>query len=585
MGIYKVEGDRPWHKSWPKGVPKNLDIPEKTIYEMFEDTVKKFPNNVALIFEGKKITYAELDKYSSSFANFLQNEIGIKKGDRVAIYLPNTPQFAIAFFGILKAGGIVVPHNPLYVERELEHQLNDSGSKAIITLDKVGDISFVDRVLAVKDKTPIEHIIVTNIGDFLPGAKAFLGRLLGKVPKKQKIPGTYDLMEILKKYPPEYKKVDINPVEDVALLQYTGGTTGVPKGAMLTHTNMVSDALFVKAWGNVTEKDVMMGVLPFFHIYGLTVSFVTSMLSGATVIVVPRFETKHVLELVQKYKVTFFPGVPTIYVAIINYPEVKKYKLTTIRACISGAAPLPVVVRKKFMELTGGLLVEGYGLSEASPVTHVNPLDDPKKIKDGSIGIPFPNTDAKIVDVETGEELPIGEVGELVVKGPQVMKGYWNMPEETAKVLKDGWLHTGDIAKMDEDGYFYIVDRKKDMINAAGYKVWPREIEEVLYKHPAVKEAAVIGVPDPYRGETVKAYIVPKDEYKDVLTDETKKQQLIQDLEKFCRDHLAAYKVPRLWEFRDELPKSLVGKILRRVLKEEEQAKGSGAETKEEKQE
>jgi len=573
MSIYKVEGDRPWHKFWPKNVPKNIDVPIKNFAEVFEETVKKYPNKAALIFEGKKVTYKELDQYSSSFANFLQKELGIKKGDRVAIYLPNIPQFPIALLGIWKAGAIAVPHNPLYVERELEHQLNDSGSKVIITLDEVGGINFYQRVASVKDKTPVEHIIVTNIGDFLPSIKAILGRLLGKVPKKKKIPGTYDLMDILKNYPPEYEKIDIDPLEDVALLQYTGGTTGVPKGAMLTHTNLLHNAFGVKVWGPVTEKDVMMGVLPFFHIYGMTVSLLTSLVSGATIILVPRFEVEKVLQLVQKYKVTFFPGVPTIYVALINYPNITKYDLSTIRACISGAAPLPVAVRRRFMELTGGILVEGYGLSEASPVTHVNPMDDVEKIRDGSIGIPFPNTDAKIVDVETGEELPPGEVGELVVKGPQVMKGYWNRPKETEETLKDGWLHTGDIAKMDEDGYFYIVDRKKDMINAAGYKVWPREVEEVLFKHPAVKEAAVIGVPDPYRGETVKAYIVPKDEYKDVLANEGKKEELIRELDKFCREHLAAYKVPRLWEFREELPKSLVGKVLRRVLREEERAK------------
>ncbi|MGQ4892433.1 MAG: long-chain-fatty-acid--CoA ligase [Candidatus Njordarchaeia archaeon] len=568
MSEFKIEGDRPWFKFWPKNMPKYLEIPEKGLHELFEETAKRLPDKTALIFEGKKITFSELDKYSSSFANFLQS-IGIKKGDRVAIYLPNMPQFAIAFFGILKAGAIVVPHNPLYVERELEHQLNDCGARAIITLDVVGDVNFYQRVATIKDKTKLEHVIATNLGDFLPGIKAVLGRLLGKVPKKKKYPSTYDLMDILKKYPPKYNKVEINSKEDLALFQYTGGTTGVPKGAMLTHYNLISNALQIRSWAYVTEEDVMMGVLPFFHIYGLTVSFVSSMLTGNTVIVVPRFEVKHVLELVQKYKVTLFPGVPTMYIAMINHPDLSKYDLSSIRACISGAAPLPVIVRKKFMEITGGILVEGYGLSEASPVTHINPMDDPEKIRDGSIGLPIPNTDAKIVDVETGEDLPIGEVGELAVRGPQVMKGYWNMPEETKKVLVNGWLRTGDIAKMDEDGYFYIVDRKKDMINAAGYKVWPREIEEVLFKHPKVKEAAVIGVPDPYRGETVKAYIVPKDEYADVLTDESKREEFIKELDAFCREHLAAYKVPRLFEFRKELPKSLVGKVLRRVLKEE----------------
>ncbi len=573
MEEFLIKEEKPWHKFWPKNVPKNIEIPLVSIHNMFEETANKNRNKVAIIFEDYKMTYGQLDDYSSRFANFLQ-EKGLKKGDRVAIYLPNIPQFAIALLGILKAGCIAVPHNPLYVERELEHQLSDSGSKAIITLDRIGDISFINRVFNVRGRTPLEQIIVTNIGDFLPSLKKFLGKLIGKVPKKEKYPNTYDLVEIIGQYDARYKKISIDPREDVALLQYTGGTTGIPKGAMLTHYNIVANVLQLKVWADIGAEDVMMGVLPFFHIFGLTVALFSALLTGQKIVLVPRFEVENVLKQVQKYKVTLLPGVPTMYVAINTHPKTPKFDLSSIRVCISGAAPLPVAVRKEFMRITGGILVEGYGLSETSPAVTGNPIDDPAKIRDGSIGIPFPNTDVKIIDVETGEELPPGEIGELVIKGPQVMKGYWNMPDETKEVLKDGWLRTGDIAKMDEDGYFYIVDRKKDMINAAGYKVWPREVEEVLYSHPKVKEAAVVGVPDQYRGETVKAFIVLKDEFSDSVRNVEEKEKLIHEIDAHCRKHLAAYKVPKKYEFKKELPKSLVGKVLRRVLREKESEHG-----------
>jgi len=350
--------------------------------------------------------------------------------------------------------------------------------------------------------------------------------------------------------------------EDLALLQYTGGTTGISKGAMLTHKNLVANVLQIDAWDPTSRdllgKGVMLGALPFFHVYGMTVAMNYGLYSGYKIVLLPRPEIHAVVEAIEKHQVTHFPGVPTLYVAFNNFPGIEKRNVKSIRICLSGAAPLPVEVAKRFEEITGARLIEGYGLSEASPVTHSNPVLGP--VKKGSIGMPFPSVDAKVVD-EEGKEVPLGEVGELVVKGPNVMKGYWNRPEETQKALRDGWLFTGDMARMDQDGYFYIVDRKKDMIIAGGYNIYPREVEEVLYGHEAVQEAAVVGVPDPYRGETVAAFIVLKEAYRGKVTEK--------DIEAFCRANLAAYKVPRIIQFRDSLPKSSVGKILKRELTKE----------------
>ena len=343
-------------------------------------------------------------------------------------------------------------------------------------------------------------------------------------------------------------------------MQYTGGTTGVPKGAMLTHRNLMANVHQVLAWAPGLEpgREVMLGVLPFFHVYGMTVSMNFGIALGAKLVLLPRFDIKQVIQAIERHKVTLFPGVPTMYVAFNTFPGIEKRDIRSIKVCISGAAPLPVEVQERFEKLTGAKLVEGYGLSEAAPVTHCNPIYG--KRKKGSIGLPLPSVDARVLDPEF-RPLPPGEAGELAVKGPNVMKGYWNRPEESAAALREGWLLTGDIARMDEEGYFYIVDRKKDMIIAGGYNIYPREVEEVLYQHEAVLEAAVAGVPDPYRGETVKAFVVLKDEYKGKVTEK--------ELEAFARERLAPYKVPKLWEFRDELPKTAVGKVLRRVLREE----------------
>jgi len=557
--------EKPWLKFYPPWVPHHIDYPEVPLDRLLKEAAEKHPDAVAIIFEGYKMRYKELDEAVDRLATALQ-DLGVRKGDKVAIFLPNCPQFVIAYYAILRAGGVVTAVNPLYTERELEYQLNNAEAVGIVTLDLL-----YGRVRNVRPRTGLRFVIVTSLKDYLPKVKAVLGTLLKKIPmaKVEREEGVYFLKELLARYPPRPEPVEIDPREDLACLQYTGGTTGVPKGAMITHYNLVSNAVSASYWLNAEEaKEVHVGVLPLFHIYGMTTVMNAPIYKAGAMILIPRFDAKKVLESIQKYRATVFCGVPTLYAMLLDHPDLPKYDLTSIKFCISGAAPLPPEIQKKFMEITGGVLVEGYGLTEASPVTHANPLDRTMKtVKIGSIGVPWPDTDAKIVDLETGtRELPPGEVGELVVKGPQVMKGYWKMPEETAQVLRDGWLYTGDIAKMDEDGYFYIVDRKKDLIKYKGYSVYPRELEDVLYEHPAVKLCAVVGKPAPEVGEIPKAFVVLKEGYEP--SEELKKEIL-----EFVNERVAAYKRIRELEFRTELPVSAAGKVLRRVLREEERKK------------
>ena len=551
--------EKPWFRFYAKQVPRSIDYPNMALGEVLKQTAQKYSDHPAIIYFGKRITYRELDEMVDRFASALQ-DLGVKKGDRVGIQLPNLPQFVIAFYGALRAGAICVSCSPLYKARELEHQLNDAGAETLVVMD-----TLYPTVQEIRARTKLRNVITTSPRDYLPPLLRTLAPLKGV--KSHKCPGAIDFLAAMSKYGPNPKPVIVKP-DDIALLQYTGGTTGVPKGAMLTHRNLIVNAAQCEVELPIRRGiDIHVAVLPMFHIFGITVAMNAPILTGTTMIVIPDpRDPKGILSAISKYKATVFCSVPTMYIALINRPDVKKYDLRSVRACISGAAPLPVEVQKKFEQLTGGRLVEGYGLTETSPVTHVNPLDDPKKNRPGSIGVPVPDTDAKIVDLETGtKDLKPNEVGELAVKGPQVMQGYWNNPEETKICLKNGWLHTGDIAKMDEDGYFYIVDRKKDMIDVSGLKVWPREVEEVLYEHPAVNEAAVVGVPDAYRGETVKAYVSLKPGYEGKVTEE--------DIIKFCKEKIATYKAPRLVEFRDSLPKTLVGKILRRTLREELESK------------
>ncbi|AGK61904.1 Acyl-CoA synthetases (AMP-forming)/AMP-acid ligases II [Archaeoglobus sulfaticallidus PM70-1] len=553
--IREVSGeeiDRFWTKSYDEGVRPSIEYPEIPLYELLENSASKYPENVALDFIGKAIKYRELDDIANRVASFLY-ENGYEKS-RVILGCPNTPHYVATYYGILKAGSIVVQCNPMYTERELRHIAENSESKIMFAFEPM-----FPRLKALLDEGLLVDVVICKIEDYLKFPLNFLYSL-----KKQKVSIDRKVMywKDVMKYPPTDKRVNVNPKEDVAVFQYTGGTTGLPKAVMLTHFNLVANIYQLMEWlPEVNENDVIMGALPYFHSYGMTTSMNLPIAVGAKIVLIPDpRDLKRVLESIQKHRVTLYCGVPTMYNAINNYPEVNKYDLSSIRACVSGAAPLPLEVKRKFEELTGGKLVEGYGLSETSPVTHANPINGVNK--EGSIGLPIPDTIAVVVDSE-GNILPIGETGELAIKGPQVMKGYYKMEEETKNTLINGWLLTGDIAKIDEDGYFYIVDRKKDMIIAGGYNIYPREVEEVLYEHPDIVEAAVIGVPDPKRGETVKAFVVLR-EGANVTAE---------DIEKFCRQHLAAYKVPRIIEFKKELPKSNVGKVLRRVLKEEEMKK------------
>jgi long-chain acyl-CoA synthetase len=545
--------DRPWLKFYEEGVPHHIEYPRIPLYQVLDDTARDFPGLDAVIFQGQGIKYGELAGWARDLASGL-HQIGIKKGQRVAIMLPNCPQYIVAYFAILKLGGVVVNVNPMYVERELEFQLHDAGAEAIVALRDL-----LPRLETVKGKISLQTIILTDLDEHVR-AKG------GKAPVQGPKPGIYEYAELLKKGKSQTSPLVSIDADEVALLQYTGGTTGFSKGAMLTHYNLVSDVVQCVSWNVGAErgKERMLAVLPFFHVYGMTVTMNEAIYLAATIILLPRFQIDDCLEAINKYRPTRFPGVPTMYIGIINHPRVKEYNISSIKVCSSGSAPLPVEALRKFEELTGGKISEGYGLTEASPVTHANPFSGKRKV--GSIGLPRPDTDSKIVDLETGEkDLPPGEEGELCIRGPQVMKGYWNRPEETARSLRNGWLYTGDIAKMDEEGYFYIVDRKKDMIICGGFNVYPREVEEALYLHPKTLEAAVLGVPDPYRGETVKAFVVLKPGEKATA----------EEIIEFCRQNLARFKVPTQVEFRKELPKSHVGKVLRKVLREEEEKKKS----------
>lgn len=559
---------KPWLKHYEKRVPHTLNYPDIPLYCLLDSSARKYPDNTATVFFGAKLSYRELSSLTDAFSAALL-DIGVKKGDRLALLLPNCPQNLIAYYGALKAGAVVVPTNPLYVEDELMHQFVDAGVETVVTLTK-----FYSTLQRVRDKVGIKNIIVTNIKEFFPPFLRLLFTVFkeGKEGHRAKIErgkGNYLFQQLLKTYAGQRYENDVS-AGDVALLQYTGGTTGVAKGAMLTHRNLVANTIQTAAWLTDIKEgaETILAVIPFFHVYGMTVAMNFSTYIGGTLVMLPRFDLQDVLQAINKYKPGIFPGVPAMYVAINNYRDIAKYDLKSIRACISGAAPLPIEVQERFEALTGGKLVEGYGLTEASPVLHANPIYGSRKV--GSIGLPLPDVEARIVDVETGlRDLPIGEAGELVVRGPQVMKGYWNRPDETESVLREGWLYTGDIARMDEDGFFYIVDRKKDLIIASGYNIYPRDVEEILFKHPKVKEVVVAGVPDVYRGETVKAYIVLKD-------GETATED---DIIEYCRKHMAKYKVPTAVEFRQELPKTIIGKVLRRILVEEEKQKHSDKET------
>ena len=552
--------EKPWYKSYVKGVPYTLPYEKITMPQALTRSVNQFPDKTALIFIDSRISYKQLEDRVNRFANALI-DLGVKPGDKVAMLMPNMPQLVAATYGAWRAGAVVIMNNPLYTDKELEYQFNNSESSFLITLDLLGP-----RMIALKPKTPIKHIVVAHIRDHLRFPKKQLLPIVAK-DKHRNIPPTpnvYEWMDVLKKYPATNPNIPVD-FESLASLQYTGGTTGVSKGVMLTHANLVKNVQQTLAFfpGFNRGENTLLGTLPFFHSFGLTTCMNISIWMGWTDVLIPRPEPEALLEAVHKYKVNFFPAVPTMYVGVLNHPKASQYNLTSIKGCFSGAAPLPIEVIKEFESKTGSQICEGYGLSETSPVATTNPFGGVTKV--GSVGLPVPDTDIKIVDLIDGQkEMPMGESGEIIIKGPQVTSGYYKMPEETAIAIRDGWLYTGDIGKMDEDGYFYIVDRKKDMIIAGGYNIYPREIDEVLFEHPKILEACAVGIPDPYRGETVKAFVVLKPG--ETMTAE--------EVIKYCQEKLAKYKVPKMVEFMTSLPKSGVGKILRKELRAMEMAKG-----------
>ncbi|MDI7274480.1 MAG: long-chain fatty acid--CoA ligase [Anaerolineae bacterium] len=558
--------EKPWLSKYEPHVPASLAYPDKTLPQLLADVARRFPERPATIFFKAKLTYGQLNDLVNRCAAGLQR-MGVRKGDRVAILIPNSPQYVIAYYGILRIGAIAVPCNPLYVARELNYQLKDSGARVIFTLSK-----FYNTVKEAQPGTPLEQIVVTNIKEYFPPVLRILFTIAKEAKEGHRVDISKDasarwLPYFLATAPGMPKGVEIG-LDDTAVLLYTGGTTGVPKAAELSHRNIMVNAVQTGVWFGAKEgEETILAALPLSHSYGMTTAMNFPVYAGATMLLIANPRDIHdVLENIQRFKPTAYPGVPTMYVAINNHPKVSEYNLSSIKACISGGAPLPVEVQKRFQEITGARLVEGYGLSETSPVTHANPIYGENRI--GTIGLPWPDTEARIVDVETGtREMPVGETGELAIRGPQVMKGYWNRPDETALVLREGWLYTGDIARMDADGYFQIVDRKKDMIIAGGFNIYPRDIEEVLYEHPKIKEAVAVGLPDPHRGETVKVYVVLKEG--ETATEE--------EIIEYCRGKMARFKVPTAVEFRPELPKTMVGKILRRVLREEELARQAKA--------
>ncbi len=551
--------DKPWLKSYEGGVPEFLDYEERCLPDFIDRSAKDFPKNNALVFQGYKVTYSQLKDMVDRFATCLA-AFGVKKGDAVAILLPNIIPCVVAYFAVLKIGAIAVMNNPLYSDGELEHQFNDSESKVLITIDLLGN-----RMINLRPKTKIKEIVYTSIGDYLPFPKNLLFPLVGK--KKglsadvKTAADVYKWKECIAKYKPNPPTVKLG-FEDTAMYQYTGGTTGVSKGAVLTHSNLSKQVQQVAVWLNAFKrgKETILGALPFFHVFGLSTTMNLSVYMGWTNILVPKPQPEPLLETIEKFKPSFAPLVPTMYIGMLSHPNIKKTDMSSIAGCFSGSAPLPVEVIADFEKITGSAIVEGFGMTETSPVTHANPFNGGPR-KPGSIGVPISDTLAKIVDLENGvTEVPLGEAGELIVKGPQVMKCYKDMADETANALRNGWMYTGDIAKMDEDGYFYIVDRKKDLIISGGYNVYPRDIDEVFYKNPKVQEACAIGIPDVKRGENVKVFVVLKD------GESSTREEMIS----FCKDKLATYKLPSEIEFRKDLPKSNIGKILRKDLKKEE---------------
>ncbi|WXG44635.1 MAG: long-chain fatty acid--CoA ligase [Promethearchaeati archaeon SRVP18_Atabeyarchaeia-1] len=558
MSKQSVYDKKPWLKSYSEGIPAHIEYPEVQMFEIIEKGAREIPDQPAIYFFGKKITYRELKNLTERLATAFA-DLGVKKGDVVALHLPNYPQFIIGYFAALRIGALVTSLSLLATAPEARYQLSDTGAETIVL-----DERYMPIFQQIRAETKIKRVILTSLQDFLPG----------RPPVHKEIPGAHWLLDLLNKYQPNPPKVKINPKEDPAVLQYTGGTTGVPKGAILTHYNLYSNAVQTMTWYKILiyGKEINMANLPLFHLFGQELAMNMGLYSGSMIVLNPDpRDIASLLNLIKTTKPTIMAGVPTLFMKIVDHPDVtsKKVDFGCFKVCGSGAAPCPPELIKKFGSITKASLIEGYGMTETSPVVTLTPMSKDAKIKIGSVGLPVPDTEVRLVDIDTGtKEVPLGEPGEIVVRGPQVFKGYWNKPEETKNQLKNGWLYTGDIAKMDEDGYFYIVDRKKEMVIVSGYKVYPREVDDVLYEHPAVQMAATVGIPDPEKpgSEKVKAFIVLKPGY-------SPSEELKEEIIRHARKSLAPYKVPKFIEFRNEVPTSLVGKVLKRPLKEEEQRK------------
>ncbi len=553
----------PWISRYDAGVPATVGYPDWTVPDLLRHSAVRAPDSPALLFYGSCISYRDLNDLTTRLALALRR-LGVEQGDRVALMLPNIPQAVIAYYGILKAGAVAVPTNPLYVEREIWTQLTDSGSDTIIALDLL-----YPRIRTVQTAAAFpKRVILTSIRNFLPPLKKFLYPLKARLNKRwistPTGPSIYDLLALIGTAPDgdgdhSSELPHIRP-DDLAQLQYTGGTTGVPKGVMLTHRNVVVSALQGRAWAPRFRdgEELFLGAIPFFHSYGQSTCQNLAIATGCPILLLPRFHPDEVVKAIHKHHVTILSGVPMMFAKITDAPHTPRYDLRSLRVCLSGASPLPADIQERFEQTTGVRIAEGYGLTEAGPTTHCNPLHG--KHPPGSMGLPFPDTAARVVDAGTGlHDVPNGETGELIVRGPQVMGGYWNKKEDTQAVLRDGWLFTGDIVRRNDDGFFFFVDRKKDIIKSRGETVYPREVEEVLLQHQGIADAAVVGVADRLYGEIVKAYVVRKPE--SFVTE--------QELIRHCSSWLAPYKIPSSIEFREELPRTVIGKVLRRTMREE----------------
>jgi len=551
-----IYDEKIWLKHYNDGVPFTLKYPNAPLFSFLENSASNYPHSKALSYLGNEISYAHLDSLVNKAANALLN-LGVAKGDRVALHLANTPQYIIMLYATLKIGAIAVPINPLYKSEEVKYQLNDSGATTIVVMSR-----FYSIIKEIKKQTKLKNVIVSNVKDYFPTLTKILFTLLKETTDRVLIDkADYSLKKLLKKSNNTKPDIEVSP-QDIALLQYTSGTTATPKGAMLSHYNLIVNALQCRAWvtDTIEGEERVLGWLPFFHSFGMTACLGYTMSCAGTLVLIPNpRDIEYILKTIQNEKITIMPGVPTMYAALGHYDGVEKFDLSSVRACISGGAPLLESIQKRFVEVTGAKLVEGYGLSEASPVTHANPMNTPNKIN--SIGIPMPDTQCRIVDLETGKDIvEVGKEGELIIKALQVMQGYWQDPRLSSETVQDGWLYTGDVVKMDEEGYFYVVDRKKDIIIVKGLNVSPVEVEKVCCTHPKVEDVAVIGIPNEYKGEEIKAFVVLKE------GQEANALEIIAHI----RGHLAPFKTPSSVEFVDELPKNVMGKLLRRILLEQE---------------